>query len=98
MVTKAGSVCPISFFCLAQLEGERGVEIECADIVILYPVGWTLCVLLENSLDNKLLIFTNSRFMSDTSHKQATTHSHSHDEGGVSEGGRNVIPPTCRRP
>jgi len=49
-------------------------------------------------IDNKLLIFTNSRFMSDTSHKQATTHSHSHDEGGVSEGGRNVIPPTCRRP
>ena len=44
-------------------------------------------------LDNKLLIFTTSRFMSDTAHNQATTHSHSHDEGGVSEGGRSVIPP-----
>ena len=44
-------------------------------------------------LDNKLLIFITSRFMSDTAHKQATTHSHSHDEGGVSEGGRSVIPP-----
>jgi len=30
--------------------------------------------------------------MSYTAHKQTTTHPHSHDGGGVSEGGRNVIP------
>jgi len=31
--------------------------------------------------------------MSYTAHQQATTHPHGHDGGGVSEGGRSVIPP-----